>query len=234
MLIVLVTFLSAPALGFDWTTDAIDLNSDQRLKLTQELSALSAMKSSVGYNFPLGGFPGIELGLSYDSVAFSATEGSQSLIKFQMAKGLYNNVDILFDFSPFSPDLGYTHYAGGARWRAYESGLIESLHAVLISGLFLQTSGTTFRETVYVSSFSAEVYTSLIFQRGSLNASYGRLFSDGRFREVQGEASEGIDLSAQAFQVGGSLEVLPKFFVSASASLLPSPIYAVQLSVRFD
>ncbi len=122
--------------------------------------------------FPLGGYSGFEVGISYETLATDdiATLGDQlnkrqsefTYPKITLGKGLYNDFDVFINFTPFSESNGISNYGASFRWSFYEASFLPANLSLLIHGnnaninnqLNSQTFGQDLIGGIHVENFS--------------------------------------------------------------------------------
>ena len=161
-------FIAHPLLALELPKN---LNREDRLNVVRLLSMGSSTKI-LSNPFPLGGYQGLELGLSMEliNVADISRLGDgthKELREFRfprisIGKGLYNDVDLFFHFVPFSEESTMSEYGGMGRWSFYQARFLPInlsllLHASVLNindSLSSQTIGTELVAGISVDQFS--------------------------------------------------------------------------------
>lgn len=170
----------AIALGFllvSLTAKAFELptgmDHDHQLT-TAEILAPGTSTKQLTNPYPLGGYSGFEMGIS--AIVLDVTtiknlnpelnRNSLTLAQLGFAKGLYNNLDLHFNFSPFSGPSGETTYGGLLKWGFYQADTLPLNMAV--SGHYSSfTIGNRFASSVLGMDLIAGFnFTSIAFYLG--------------------------------------------------------------------
>jgi hypothetical protein len=100
-----------------------NLNSVERRKAL-EILGFSSSSKLLGNPYPLGGFAGVEIGYTSEIISTGElaslgtkpkTQSETSFSTLTLGKGLYNNLDIFLQFSPFSQDEAISSFGGQLR-----------------------------------------------------------------------------------------------------------------------
>lgn len=161
-----------------------NLSADDRHRMT-ELLGLSTGAKVLGNPYPLGGYAGIEVGYEYQVVATSeisrmgnkASETSEvGITQLTLGKGLYNNIDIYLQFTPFSQSSSVTGYGAQFRWGFFQAEYLPAHLSLIISG-----NSTNFENQVTFTSQGADLVAGFTVQDITLYAGTGWARSFGNF-----------------------------------------------------
>lgn len=195
----------------------------------------------LGDPYPLGGYSGYELGVSYE---FLNTEeisrlgnGAQeqvttSYLVLSLSKGLFYGIDFSFQFSPLGQSERYSGFGGALRWGFAEMAsqpVHFSLQASANSASFQERINTTTQSLDLLSGYTSEMWT--------LYGGIGLIRTSGVFiggpqgvTEDQNTATEFVS----AIQYFGGLSVnLWDYFLALQANHITQDNYSVKLGARF-
>lgn len=182
-----------------------ELSQGDRIEVMRTLG-LNTSTKILSNPFPLGGYPGVELGASLElinirnlnSLGCSAqsdpdcpnqTRSSEQELRYpriSIGKGLYKDVDVFMHFTPPTSGLLISEYGGLLRWSFLEAPLLPINLSLIVHGNHINI-GDSFSNTTLGSDFIAGINVnnfSLYFGAGFAKAS-------GRF--MAGSASDQAD-----------------------------------------
>jgi len=119
-----------------------NLTQAERKKVTEILGLSSSVKV-LGDPYPMGGYSGVEIGYAYEVVpakeisnlgSMNGGDGETNYSLITIAKGLYNNLDVMGQFSPFSQAEGVANYGGQIRWSFFQARSLP-LYMSLVSSI---------------------------------------------------------------------------------------------------
>ncbi len=235
------------ALQFGWAPLASaslvipkNLTSNEIKKATEILGYSSACKI-LSNPFPLGGYSGIEIGYSTEVIstgelasfgmkAPSQNETSYSLVTF--GKGLYNNLDVFFQFSPLSQDENISNYGGQLRWGFYQAEYVPAHLSFLASG-----NNVNFQNKISTVSTAFDLVAGFSVQDVTLYTGIGLVRSIGSFAGgPDGVTDTGVraraDLS-QSHYVGGINVKFSNAFLALELDRYTQATYSGKLGARF-
>lgn len=138
---ILVLFLCPPL--FAGAALPTQLPKPSREEVLKQIG-LSSSTKLLSDPYPLGGFKGIEVGVSVETISFdevrglggqSANVSSEVIVpKLSFGKGLYNNLDLFMSFVPYSESTRVSQFGGIARWGFYEGEFVPFTLSALIHG----------------------------------------------------------------------------------------------------
>lgn len=128
-----IIFIFVLIFGLARTAQALEIPSQlTRVDLTEVIKILGYSTGSkfLSNPFPLGGFSGYEFGYSTEFINITDLSrlgaGAEQKSTFQFSrltfgKGLYNDVDIFFHFSPFLTSSEIIDYGTQLKWNFYQA-----------------------------------------------------------------------------------------------------------------
>ena len=147
--------------------------------------------------YSLGGHSGLEVGLSADILStsdfsnygdHSITKKNEFIIpKITIGKGLFHNIDLFFNFTPFIESQGTSHYGGMVKWMFWNSMDSQNyarsplLSATYSFSLLGHMSGMNFANQVSTQTNGLALLLGLNFSDLSFYAGLGQLYLWGRF-----------------------------------------------------
>lgn len=198
--------------------------------------------------YPLGGYPGLELSLSIESVPVddlsrlgSRTEAQENFNypKISIGKGLYNNIDTWIHFIPFTESTGLSEYGALARWCFFQAKFFPGTFSIVAHG-----NSTNIANTFTSQSFGADLITGINISNIALFLGGGKIVSSGRFRggtATVGDPAESYTDSlrdetttADGFHatIGGSLRISDLLAV-LEIDLYNQPVISSKIGFRF-
>ncbi|HMN67622.1 MAG TPA: hypothetical protein PKC28_03705 [Bdellovibrionales bacterium] len=134
----LLLFLLAPLTVFAFEIPK-GLDAEDRKEVVRTLGLSTAFKS-LANPYPLGGYPGVEVGVSLEYVnvrdvrRLGCTPGTVGCAntrisdetewrysRFTVGKGLYDDIDISFSYMPPIGGVNATDYGGAVRWSFFQA-----------------------------------------------------------------------------------------------------------------
>ena len=119
-----------------------NLTESDRIKVTEILGLSTAVKV-LSDPYPLGGYSGVEVGLGFEVIGtkeisnLGSATNAQSETNFSLlsiGKGIYNNIDFVFQFSPFTQTEAVSNFGGQIRWGFFQADHLP-LHLSFMSSL---------------------------------------------------------------------------------------------------
>lgn len=121
--------------------------------------------------YPMGGYPGLEIGLSLESVNIDklsslgdTTDPQDALVypTLSIGKGLYNNFDLYVHFIPFLDRTGISEFGAFLRWGLYTPSKIPFSFSLIVHAnsinidnkITSRSLGTIFTGSFHVSGFA--------------------------------------------------------------------------------
>lgn len=189
--------------------------------------------------FPLGGYTGFEIGYTYEvvdvaDIAFlgAGTNDQKDDLTFSrlaIGKGLYNDLDAFFEFTPVTNSDRINDYGAGLKWNFYQAKFIPFSLSVL------GTYNSVSIEDVYTNE---NVAGDII---GGINVDSFALYFGGGLVSARSRFSKDIlnftapyaresDSSSHSF-VGVHFEI-SRLFVAAQIDRYVDPVYSLKLGYR--
>ncbi|WP_347358643.1 hypothetical protein [Bdellovibrio sp.] len=181
-ILILLLATTAPVLA---ATDLPrNLDSGDQIRALQILGFGSASKI-LDNPYPLGGYTGIEVGLSSEFIptedlaslgSKTDDKGEFNFYTLTVGKGLYYNIDTLFYFTPTIQGEKMQNYGAQVRWGFYEASFFPlSLTAMLYGG------GASFSNLINVSTMGLDLIATVAMDRLAIYTGFGRIRANGTF-----------------------------------------------------
>jgi len=216
------------------------MTTGDRKKVVEILGFSSAAKI-LGNPYPLGGYSGIEVGYTTEVISTGemsrlgskpSTQSETTFSTLTLGKGLYHNVDIFLQFTPFSQTEAITGFGGQLRWGFYQAEYLPAHLSLVISGNntnFQNKINTTTQGTDLVAGFSVQdltLYTGvgLVRSIGTFVGGAGGVTSDAN------TATE--DLSTSHYLAGINVK-FSKMFLAMQLDRYTQSTYSAKLGTRF-
>lgn len=191
--------------------------------------------------YPLGGYSGIELGLSSEVIPLSdlATLGSASRDKGEFnyytltfAKGLYYNVDLHVHFTPFMQSEDVQTFGGQLRWGFFEAAFFPlSLSTVIYSG------GANFSNLVNISTLGADLVATVNFDNVAIYFGGGSVRAIGKFiggaDGITDDQRTSVQDVMESHTVFGINIDIAKMFLALEIDRYTDSVYSGKIGVRF-
>lgn len=189
--------------------------------------------------YPLGGYSGFEVGISYEEIPTTdisqfgdkqSNEPEQfSYETLSIGKGLYNNLDIFFDFTPWGREAGFSEYGGMLRWGFYEAKFFPISYCALLHGNIVNIHNDLISQ-----SFGLDLLAAINVSSFAIYFGAGRVRADGRFDARVTDSGNPVTERAIELHtfVGTSIKV-DQLFVAAEIDRYTMPVYSAKLGFRY-
>lgn len=183
-LIVILSIVINAITAWGETSLPQNLNKEDRQRALQILGFGSASKV-LGNPYPLGGYSGVEMGLSSEFIPVedlaslgskTTDKGEYNFYTLTFGKGLYHNVDTHVYFTPFGQSEKIQSFGAQVRWGFYEATFFPlALTGVLYGG------GANFDNLINVSTLGVDVLATVVMENVSLYVGAGQIRAIGKF-----------------------------------------------------
>lgn len=190
---------------------------------------------------PLGGYPGYELGFSYDVIQLKTfeelgtridTQKDLSYVSLGFSKGLFYDVDLGMSFTPLPQGAGVAAFSGQIHRQIY-----KDFYGVNFS-LWLHGNSTSFVNVIHTKNLGVLLTADAPFSFGTLYAGAGYLRCIGSF--IGG--ADGVTDTAETIQediysahwlLGGTYNLPKNFFIAVEANAVYQVSYGFKFGQRF-
>lgn len=218
-----------------------NLNRSDRQSALQVLG-LGTSNKILTNPYPLGGYPGFEIGISYEFIALDdlsrlgdGTNQQDDLVypRFSVGKGLYADVDIYFHFTPFSERSGLTDYGGFIKWTFYQAKFFPINLALIADGNI-----SNIRDELVTDSIGVNLVNGVTVNNFSLYFGAGWVRSTGRFLGSPSSSSltDSKLIETEVINEFHSLVGLTFFFdeifFATQIDRFRDPVYSAKLGLR--
>lgn len=206
-----------------------------------EILGLSTSYKNVADPYPLGGYSGVQLSYTVESIPTSelsrlgsktTSQSDFSYATVTLGKGLFQNIDIFIQLTPFQQQEDFNKYGGQFRWGFYDaknSPLAISLSVFANTCNFQNLISTTSQGYDLLASYQID-NTSLYFGWGLVRV-YGAFIGGSNGVTSTGN-SEFDDLSDTHSYLGLSLK-LEKLFLAMQMDRYRNNTYSGSIGFRF-
>ncbi|MDZ4678128.1 MAG: hypothetical protein SGI74_11550 [Oligoflexia bacterium] len=162
--------------------------SDGEQELVLQILGFGTSFRPVDNPYPLGGYSGVELGLSFSNIPTgdighfgdkAAVDRNVLYPQLTLGKGIFDSVDLFFNFSPYNENTGIGVYSGALRWGFFQATFVPACFSLLVHGtntnfnnvLITQTMGVDLISGVNVDPFSFYVGAGSLYGMGQFDSS---------------------------------------------------------------
>jgi len=214
-------------------------SSDKNTAL--EILGFGTLMKTLGDPFPLGGYSGVEFGLSSNilSSADIARLGSRATAQAETpyymltaGKGLYRNIDIFVGFSYAGQSENIQSYGAQARWGFYQAEYLP-----IYASFFLGMSNANFNNLVITNNYNLDIIFG--FKEGDLTLYFGSgiirafgTFSGGTGGVTVSGNTEYNYLESTHFLAGLNVK-FGNWFTAFELDRNAGPTYSAKLGYRY-
>lgn len=216
------------------------LNMAERRKAL-EILGLSSTTKLLGNPFPLGGYSGIEIGYTFEviptedlsSLGNKTSSQSETVVSaLTLGKGVYNNVDLYVQLSPFTQTESVSNYGGQVRWGFYQSEYLPAHLSVIAFA-----SSTNFQNQISTLSQGTDLVAGFTVKDMTLYTGIGYIQASGIFMGgAPGITDTGESVQeniSQSHYVAGVNIKFSSLFLAMQIDRYTQATYAAKLGLRF-
>jgi hypothetical protein len=192
------------------------MSDADQLNVLKEIGFATAFRPE-NNPFPLGGYSGLEFGVSIEELATSdigylgngaSDERTVFYPALTFGKGIFDNVDLFFSFVPYNQGTGLGIYSGGARWGFYQADFAPVVFSILVSGGATNLDNLFFSETI-----GADLIAGANADPFSFYIGVGGLYGQGQFDSSITVENALTNQSSHAFHTlfGATFTISPIF-----------------------
>lgn len=216
------------------------LTSADRVSLLKILGYGTSFKTS-GDPYPLGGYMGFEIGVSYELLSTAqiaklgsgtGVQGDTSVLNITLGKGLFYDVDFYLNFSPLGQSEKFSSFGGALRW-----GILELEALPIHFSLQGSANSASFQNKVNTTTQSFDLIGGWNFQDLVFYGGFGLIRSSGQFiggangvNDVNDTITEGVN---ETHSFAGISVNYGTYFVAAQMDRASQAAYAVKFGVRY-
>ena len=206
-----------------------------------EILGLSTVMKTLGDPFPLGGYSGIEFGLTMNVISSAeiARLGSRTTAQSETnyhtltaGKGLYRNLDALVSFSHAGQSENIQSFGMQFRW-----GVFQAEYLPIYSSLVLSMASTNFNNLIITNNYNLDILFG--FKEGDLTLYFGGgmiralgTFSGGTGGVTASGKTDYHALTAEHVLAGLNVK-FGNWFTAFELDRSSGPTYSAKLGYRF-
>lgn len=187
--------------------------------------------------YPLGGYSGLELsaGIEFLDLSDLASLGSTlsdkqentTYPKLSVGKGMYNNVDMFFNFTPYSKNSGLSQYGAMLRWGFYQSPYVPTCLSLLAHG-----NATNISQNIFTQSFGLDLVAGFTLQYISIYFGGGHIESRGQFVGVNSINNVESEHTSGVHTLMGAILTLNKVFMAVELDRYSDAMISAKIGMR--
>lgn len=237
-LLLVIFFFSLPT--FAKLDIPKNLNNKDREVATEILGASAAMKL-LGDPYPLGGFSGVELSVSSEYISTNGISrlGDKAIPQsetnynvFSFGKGVYNNLDVYFQFGLLDNSENLSNFGGQIRWGFLEADYIPAYMSFVVSG-----NSVNYQNKIAVNNYGADIVAGVnveditVFVGGGVLKTQG-LFMGGPNGITDDQNTHKENLITNHYLAGINVD-FSNVFIALQIDRYSFPAYSGKLGIRF-
>ncbi len=206
-----------------------------------EILGLGTSSKILSDPYPLGGYSGVEVGLSVERIPVSdlgrlgnKAESQEFFTypKIFLGKGLFYDLDVFLHFIPFNEGTGLSEFGGMLRWGFFQSDNIPANISIVIHG-----NSSNLSNQFTSTSIGADLITGINVSYFSIYTGVGLIEVDGRFvGGVNGVTSSGSEENTKISRlhtlIGFTLQYKP-YFIAVQIDQYDTTVVSTKLGFRF-
>lgn len=192
--------------------------------------------------YPLGGYLGLELGVSLETVPtedlgrlgsrLAAPQADFTIPKFTIGKGLYNDLDMHIHFMPYSQRNELSQYGGLLRWSFYEAPALPVSASVLA-----HFNSANINNQVVLRTYGFDLVSGITVNEVSLYIGGGILQSVGSFMGGSGGVTDTQRLETESVSsyrtLAGAQIRFDPVFIALQVDRTNQSVMSAKLGMRF-
>jgi hypothetical protein len=217
-----------------------NLSSTDQIR-TLEILGYGTASKILGDPYPLGGYSGVELGVSTQFIPVSdladlgngtQDNGELSYYTVTLGKGLYYNIDTFVYLTPSIQSEEMQNFGGQLRWGFYEASFFPiSFSALLYAG------GANFQNLINVTTTGWDLIGTVNMENVAVYFGAGRVRAQGTFIGGSGgitasQTTEAHNISENHTFFGVNVQI-SKAFVALEVDRYTDSVYGGKLGYRF-
>lgn len=216
------------------------LGAADRQALLRILGYGTSFKTS-GDPYPLGGYMGFEIGVSYELLSTApiaklgsgtGIQGDTSLLNITVGKGLFYDVDFYLNFSPLGQVEKISSYGGALRWGIYE---LEDMP--IHFSLQAAANTASFQNKINLTTQNFDLIGGWNFQDVVFFGGIGMIRSSGQFIGGAGGVNSTTETMTEAVHDTHSFAGISvkygTYFLALQMDRATQTAYALKLGTRY-
>ncbi len=206
-----------------------------------EILGLASSYKNVADPYPLGGYSGVQINYTMEYIPISElsqlgsksnSQSDFSYATFTLGKGLFQNVDLFVQLTPFEQQEDFNKYGGQIRW-----GFYDAKNSPLQMSLSVFANSCNFQNLVSTTSQGYDLIADYQIDNTSIYIGWGLMrvfgiFTGGAVGLTDTNNTEQNDLNDTHSFIGLSLK-LEKFFLALQMDRYKASTYSASLGFRF-
>ncbi|MBX3016707.1 MAG: hypothetical protein KF767_02370 [Bdellovibrionaceae bacterium] len=216
------------------------MSSADRQSMLKILGYGTSFKTS-GDPYPLGGYMGFEVGVSYELLSTAqiaklgsgtGVQGDTSILNVTLGKGLFYDVDFYLNFSPLGQSEKFSSFGGALRW-----GVLELQAMPIHFSVQAAANSASFQNKVNTTTQSFDLIGGWNFQDLVFYGGVGLIRSSGQFIGGAGGVSDSNETVTEAINEAHTFAGISvkygTYFVAAQMDRATQAAYAIKFGVRY-
>lgn len=234
-------------IAFSQTRAQAAVQIPQRLSKADRITALRILGLGTSSKiltdpYPLGGYAGFEAGYSVENLpaedlgrlgsGLNKPRQDVTIQKLTIGKGLYNNLDLFFQFTPYTKTDELAQYGGILRWSFYQASTLP-----LSASVLTHANSADFNNQMTTHSYGVDMIGGVNVEHLALFAGIGLAEATGTFTGGQAgitdtQAIESEIVSGVHTVVGADIR-FSNVFVALQIDRYTLPVFSGKLGARF-
>lgn len=192
--------------------------------------------------YPLGGYAGFEAGFSIETFpseelgrlgsGIKPPQQEASLPKLSIGKGLYNNLDIFLQFTPYSHQDELAEFGGIIRWGFYQASFLP-----LSLSLLAHASNANIANQLSTHTYGFDLVGGIDVENVALFAGLGPAEASGTFVGGSAGITDSKTLETEFVSgfhtvIGGNIH-FSNYFAALQIDRYSTPVFSGKIGVRF-
>lgn len=192
--------------------------------------------------YPMGGYSGLEAGVSIESLQVSdlgrlgsglrSPQQEASIPKFSIGKGLFNNIDLVLAFTPYQRQDEVSYFGGLIRWGFYQATFLP-----VSLGLLAHASSLNVANALIATTYGVDLIAGIDVEDVALYAGFGGAQADGTFAggdtHLTASGIQEFEYVNQMHTVIGSSLRFANFLLAFEIDRYTQTVFSGKFGVRF-
>jgi hypothetical protein len=211
--------------------------SDGEQELVLQILGFGTSFRSVNNPYPLGGYSGLEMGVSIENVLTgdigyfgSRAEVTRNMMypRFHIGKGIFESIDLFFSFIPYSERTGVGIYSGALRWGFFQATFVPACFSLLLSA-----SNTNVNNAFISQTMGVDLITGVNVDPFSFYVGAGTLYGQAQFdRSITSDNSQKNQIGRSFHTMIGINFAIAELFTALQVDNYSSTTVSVKLGTR--
>lgn len=217
------------------------MNSSDR-QAALEILGYGTSPKLLGNPYTLGGYSGVELGVTTEVIPTSdiarlgskanQQQGETSYSVFTLGKGIYSNLDTYFQFGLLGGAENISNMGGQLRWSFFQAEYVPAFVTAVLSG-----SSVNFQNLLITNTQTGDIVLGVSVDDVTLFLGAGLVKSQGSFTGGAGGITDGTDsvkenISGSHYLAGLNIK-FSSVFLAMEIDRYTQSTYSAKLGLRF-